>query len=126
MKEKTITKENIKKLVHTFYPMILSDQITAPYFIAKLGSDINSPVWQEHLELLTNFWSSLALGDGTYTGNPLGAHFSLEGLDKEAFDRWLELFAKAIDKVYENSAGEFFKQRSQIIARNFMVNLGIS
>ena len=126
MKEQTITRENIKKLVHTFYPMILKDSITAPFFIAKLGSDINSPTWQEHLDLLSKFWAFQALGDLDYKGSPLAPHFSLEGLNKEAFDRWLELFAKAIDCVYEESAGEFFKQRSQIIAKNFMRNLGIS
>ncbi len=36
MKAKSITKENINKLVHTFYPAILADEVTAPFFIAKL------------------------------------------------------------------------------------------
>jgi len=124
MKADTLTKENIRELVDTFYPTILADGITAPFFIAKLGSDIDSQIWQEHLELLSNFWSSIALGDGKYSGNPLGAHFNLD-LTKEAFDRWLELFAQAIDRVYEPETGTFFKERSQTIGRNFMVNLGI-
>ncbi len=124
MKYNTITQESIKKLVNTFYPTILADSITAPFFIAKLGDDINSPVWQEHLELLSNFWASIALGEGSYNGNPLAAHFDLE-LTREAFAQWLHLFSLAIDRVYEAQAGEFFKERSQIIARNFMVNLGI-
>lgn len=126
MKAQVITKESIEKLVHTFYPIILSDEKTAPFFIAKLGSDINSKIWQEHLKLLSNFWCTLALGDRTYSGSPLSPHFNLEGLDKEAFKRWLELFTKAIDKVYEPQAGTFFKERSQIIAKNFMINLGIN
>ena len=126
MKANTITKESIDKLVRTFYPTILADPITAPFFIAKLGSDINSQIWQEHLELLSNFWAMQALGDLSYRGSPLAPHFGLEDLNKEAFDRWLELFETAIDKVYEPSAGAFFKERSHMIARNFMVNLGIS
>ena len=126
MRVNNITKESIDRLVRTFYPTILADKITAPFFIAKLGSDINSQTWQEHLELLSNFWAMQALGDLDYKGSPLAPHFSLEGLNKEAFDRWLELFAAAIDKVYEPSAGAFFKERSQIIAQNFMRNLGIS
>ena len=126
MKANSITKESIDKLVRTFYPTILADEVTAPFFIAKLGSDINSPTWQEHLELLSNFWSMQALGDLSYRGSPLAPHFGLEGLNKEAFERWLELFEAAIDKVYEPQAGAFFKERSQMIARNFMINLGIS
>ena len=125
-KYNTITKDSIRALVESFYPTILADSITAPFFIEKLGSDINSKEWQEHLELLTDFWAFTALGDLSYTGSPLAPHFGLKGLNKEAFDRWLELFYEAIDRVYEPSVGEFFKTRSSNIARNFMINLGIS
>ncbi|HGZ70684.1 MAG TPA: group III truncated hemoglobin, partial [Nitratifractor sp.] len=119
-----INQESIAVLVKTFYPTILADKIVSPFFIEKLGDDINSPIWQEHLELLSNFWSSMALGDGDYNGNPLAAHFGMD-LTKEAFAQWLHLFAVAIDRVYEPRVGDFFKERSQIIARNFMANLGV-
>ncbi len=125
-KYNTINRESIRAMVESFYPTILADEITAPFFIAKIGSDINSKEWQEHLELLTNFWAFTALGDLSYTGSPLAPHFSLEGLDRKAFERWLSLFHEAIDRVYEAEVGEFFKQRSNNIARNFMINLGIS
>jgi hemoglobin len=125
MKYNTITKESIRAMVDAFYPTILADPITAPPFIAKVGSDINSKEWQKHLELLTNFWAFSALGDMGYRGSPLAPHFNLD-LTKEQFDRWLELFYIAIDKVYEKEAGDFFKQRSSNIAQNFMRNLGIS
>jgi len=121
----TITKESIREMVDTFYPTILADPITAPPFIAKVGSDINSKEWQEHLELLTNFWAFSSLGEMKYRGSPLAPHFNLD-LTKEQFERWLELFYEAIDRVYEDEAGEFFKQRSKNIAQNFMRNLGIS
>ncbi|HHD75081.1 MAG TPA: group III truncated hemoglobin [Nitratifractor sp.] len=124
MKYNTINQESIAVLVKTFYPTILADKIVSPFFIEKLGDDINSPIWQEHLELLSNFWSSMALGDGDYNGNPLAAHFGMD-LTKEAFAQWLHLFAVAIDRVYEPRVGDFFKERSQIIARNFMANLGV-
>ncbi len=120
-----ITKESIRAMVDSFYPTILADPITAPPFIEKVGSDIESAEWREHLELLTNFWAMSALGDLDYTGSPLAPHFNLD-LTKEQFDRWLELFAQAIDRVYEKDVGEFFKQRSQNIAQNFMRNLGIN
>jgi len=125
MKYNTITKESIRAMVDAFYPTILADPITAPPFIAKVGSDINSKEWQDHLELLTNFWAFSSLGDMGYRGSPLAPHFNLD-LTKEQFDRWLELFYIAIDKVYEEEAGNFFKQRSSNIAKNFMRNLGIS
>ncbi len=121
---KSITKESIRAMVEAFYPTILADPITSPPFKEKVGSDINSKEWQEHLELLTNFWAMSALGDMEYKGSPLMPHFNLN-LTKEQFNRWLELFFIAVDKVYEPNVGEFFKQRSQNIAQNFMRNLGI-
>ena len=124
-KYNTITKESIRAMVDTFYPTILADPITAPPFIAKVGSDINSKEWQAHLELLTNFWAFSALGDMSYRGSPLAPHFNLD-LSREQFDRWLELFSEAIDRVYEDGAGDFFKEKSSNIAQNFMRNLGIS
>jgi len=61
-----------------------------------------------------------------YRGSPLAPHFSMEGLDRVAFERWLELFYETIDEVYEPNSGQFFKERSSNIARNFMINLGIN
>ena len=121
-----ITKESIKELVSSFYPKIIQDPLVGPYFTERLGSDINSQEWQEHLELLTNFWAMQALGDLEYRGSPLAPHFSMAGLDRATFERWLELFYETIDEIYTPSAGSFFKERSSNIARNFMINLGIS
>ncbi len=121
-----ITKESIKQLVDSFYPKIIQDPTVGPYFVERLGSDINSKVWQEHLKLLTNFWATQALRDMSYKGSPLAPHFSMQGLDRAAFERWLELFYETIDEIYTPSTGVFFKTTSSNIARNFMVNLGIS
>ncbi|NKQ40057.1 MAG: group III truncated hemoglobin [Sulfurovum sp.] len=124
-REQNITPENIQKLVRTFYPTILSDEIVGPFFIEKIGADIKSKKWQIHLELLSNFWASMALGDTDYQGNPLAVHFDMPGISREAFERWLELFHQAVDKVYNSKSGDFFKERSTHIAGNFMRNLGL-
>ena len=123
--ENSITQENIRKLVEVFYPTILADELVAPFFVEKIGADINTPEWQEHLELLSNFWAFVVLGDMTYTGSPLAPHFDMPGLSRQAFEQWLFLFYQAVDKVYEPQVGQFFKQRSANIAENFMRNLGL-
>ncbi|SFV55397.1 Truncated hemoglobins [hydrothermal vent metagenome] len=123
--ENSITKENIRKMVDTFYPTILADELVSPFFIAKLGDDINSDIWQEHLQLLANFWAGVALNDTSYQGSPFPPHLHLGELTREIFERWLSLFSEAIDRVYTKEAGEFFKVRSSIIGDNFMRNLGI-
>ncbi|HIP59667.1 MAG TPA: group III truncated hemoglobin [Campylobacterales bacterium] len=120
-----ITKENIEKMVLTFYVKVLKDDIVGPFFIAKLGDDMNSEYWKPHLEILINFWSSMILGDGTYTGNPFAPHTQLGELNREVFEQWLKLFFETLDEVYEPLLGNAFKERSMAIAGNFMRNLRI-
>ncbi|WP_297485279.1 group III truncated hemoglobin [Sulfurimonas sp.] len=121
-----VTKENLNKMVKIFYAKVLQDDIVGPFFIAKLGDDLKSDTWAAHLELLTNFWASIAIGDSAYKGNPFAPHLNIENLSTQAFQRWLELFAQTLDTVYNPEIANFFKQRSRIIAGNFMRNLGLS
>jgi len=124
-RETSITVENIQVLVRTFYPTILKDETVGPFFIEKIGADIHSDAWEEHLELLSHFWAFVALDEMQYSGTPLAPHFHMQGISRMAFRRWLELFSEAVDRVYEEEAGRFFKERSANIAENFMQNLGL-
>jgi hemoglobin len=118
----TINKENIETMVMNFYRRVLKDDIVGPFFIAKLGDDMKNP----HLTLLIDFWASIALGDTSYRGNPFAPHTQLGELKRETFEQWLVLFYATLDEVYEPQAAEQFKERSSIIAGNFMRNLGIA
>jgi len=124
-KAKSIDDENIEQLVRTFYSEVIADELIGPFFIEKLGDDIKSDAWEEHLVLLTQFWRFVALYDDEYTGNPLRPHFDIVGLNKRAFERWLTLFYEAVDSVYDENAGRLFKEKSKEIAENFMRRLEI-
>ena len=120
-----ITKENIEIMVLKFYRRVLKDDIVGPFFIAKLGDDMTNEYWEPHLELLVNFWSSITLGDTSYRGNPFAPHMYLGELSREVFEQWLKLFFATLDEIYEPRIADLFKERSTIIAGNFMRNLGI-
>jgi hemoglobin len=120
-----ITRENIEMMVMNFYRRVLKDDIVGPFFIAKLGDDMQNEYWQPHLKLLVDFWASIALGDPSYRGNPFAPHMSLGELKKETFEQWLVLFYATLDEVYEPQIADQFKERSSIIAGNFMRNLGL-
>ncbi|MDQ7085873.1 MAG: group III truncated hemoglobin [Sulfurovum sp.] len=122
---KSINEENIEILVRKFYPEVLKDTLLAPFFIEKLGEDIQSPLWEEHLVLISQFWQFVALGYDDYTGNPLAPHFHISGLTPEAFSAWLKLFHTTVDEVYIASIGEYFKEKSTNIAQNFMRKLDL-
>jgi hemoglobin len=125
MPSQTITRETIEEMVIRFYRRVLKDETVGPFFIAKLGEDMNNEHWKPHLELLVNFWSSIALGDNSYYGNPFAPHLSIGALKRETFEQWLKLFHETLDEVYEPEVSLLFKERSTIIAGNFMRNLGL-
>lgn len=125
MQSNEITKENINKLVVTFYTKVLKDEKISPFFIEKLGSDMKSEIWQKHITLLTNFWFTISFGRGEYNGSPFAPHMQISGLDRESFERWLKLFFESLDKIYVEDIALKFKERASIIASNFMRNLAI-
>lgn len=124
-KYNTISRENINEMVISFYTKILKENNdVAQVFISKLGDDLQSDIWKEHIDILTNFWSMIGLQEEGYIGNPMMAHFNLP-LNKEMFSSWLQMFFEIIDSMYEENVGIVFKSRAENIAMNFMRNLGI-
>jgi len=126
MQAQEITKENIRILIMTFYAKIIKDDIVGPFFIAKLGDDMSNERWVTHLEIIIGFWSSLAFGKPKYNGNLFLPHTKLGTLKRETFEQWLKLFAETLDEVYVDDIAKRFKERSTLIARNFMQNLMIT
>ncbi len=126
MLENEVTKINLRTMVVRFYSSVLEDKVVGPFFIDKLGDDLSSEVWGEHIDLLTNFWASIALGDTSYRGSPMRPHFDLPGIGRDTFTRWLELFHATLDELYVEGIANQFKERSTIIAGNFMTNLGLA
>ena len=126
MQAEQITHENIRTLVMSFYAKIINDDIVGPFFKAKLGEDINDEHWVTHLETIVGFWTSLAFGEPKYSGNLFLPHTQLGDLKRETFEQWLKLFAQTLDEVYIEAIAAKFKERSQIIAGNFMRNLMIT
>jgi len=120
-----ITRENIEIMVMNFYRRVLQDDLVGPFFTAKLGDDMTNEHWEPHLKLLIDFWASIALNDSSYRGNPFAPHMYLGELSSEVFEQWLKLFYATLDEVYEPQTADQFKERSSIIAGNFMRNLGL-
>jgi len=123
MLEKEFTKINLRKLVIQFYTKVLQDDLVGPFFIDKLGADLSSAVWAPHLDTLTEFWASFTTGDSNYRGSPFAPHIQLVGLERETFERWLKLFFETLDSIYEPQLAIQLKERSHLIAGNFMRNL---
>ena len=122
-----VTKENLNRLVISFYAKVLKDDLIGPIFIDVLGKDLKSEKWKAHIELLTNFWASIALGDFTYNGSPFAPHVQFrDRLSIKAFEQWLKLFFETLNTIYEPKIAQLFLSRSKNIAGNFIRNLNIT
>ena len=122
-----VTKENLNNLVIKFYTKALKDDLIGPIFIDVLGEDLKSEKWKAHIEIITNFWASIALGDSTYNGSPFAPHIQLrERLSIKAFEQWLKLFFETLNTIYEPPLAQQFLARSKNIAGNFIRNLNLT
>ena len=124
MQTDILDKDSINKLVVTFYTRVLKNEKLAPFFIEHLGEDLNSHKWDGHMQLLTQFWTTVMTGSDDYNGFPFPPHAHM-GLDKEAFENWIEVFFETVDELFIEEIANRFKEKSSIIASNFMRNLGI-
>lgn len=127
MLENKVTKENLNKLVIQFYTIVLRDDLIGPIFIDILGKDLKSEKFKAHIQLLTDFWASIALGDFTYSGSPFAPHVKFEDrLSIKAFEQWLKLFFQTLNTIYEPQIAQEFLARSKNIAGNFIRNLNLT
>lgn len=107
-----ITEQMIESLVRTFYDRIRADDVLGPVFEEGIGDN-----WEPHLQKMFAFWSSVSLKTGRYSGNPMQAHFRLEGLTSEMFQRWLVMFRKTAHEICGEEIGELFYAPASKIAR---------
>jgi len=122
----TVTKENLNKLVLKFYAKVIKDDLIGPIFIDILGKDLKGEEWKTHIQLLTNFWAAIALGETEYGGSPFAPHLQFkERLSIQAFDQWMKLFFETLNSIYEPQVAQQFLARAKNIAGNFIRNMGL-
>lgn len=61
-----------------------------------------------------SFWSKILLGTGSYTGSPFDKHIPLP-IEQKHFDRWISLFEKNMDALFEGELAEEAKLRARSI-----------
>jgi len=80
-----LTEVMVGDLVRHFYDRVHDDPLLGPMFRMTV------PDWEEHLEVVTDFWSHVLLGTGRYQGCVMGAHGPLR-MKPAHFERWMALF----------------------------------
>lgn len=121
-----VNRDTIHTLVHEFYAVVLKDDKVGPYFINSLGSDLSNGKWHEHLHTLDDFWLLMMIGKPGYSGDPFPPHAFLGPIYHETFEQWLKLFNETTQKYFIPSIADKFYKKAEIIAEQFIENLGLN
>lgn len=117
MSKEILNREDIETLVDTFYIRVREDHMLNPVFSSAIGSD-----WAPHLEKMYRFWSTVLLGEHSYSGSPFPPHSNLP-IDARHFERWLELFHTTVDELFIGAKADEAKWRADNMARMFQHKL---
>lgn len=114
-----LTEADVAVLVNSFYDKVRQDALLADIFNSIIKDN-----WPIHLKRMTDFWSTILLYTKTYKDDPLPKHLPLP-VDKEHFDRWLELFNETIDEHFRGEIAENARKRASSIASIMQAVKGI-
>jgi hemoglobin len=104
----------ISMLVETFYERVRAHALLGPIFAAEIGDD-----WAPHLAKMKDFWASVAMNAGRYSGKPVPAHTKLTDLRPWHFTIWLGLFEQTLkDTAAHPDAVPYFMERARRIAQS--------
>jgi hemoglobin len=116
-----VTEPMIRDVVHAFYGDIRHDPALGPIFQRVLGGD-----WDAHLAKMCDFWSSVLLMTGRFSGSPMSAHVKIGDLQAAHFARWLQLFKQTTAKICPPDAAALFAAKAEMIAQSLQLGIAAS
>lgn len=111
------TREDIEKMVDSFYETVRKDDLIGPIFNQVIGDD-----WSTHLSTMYNFWQTVLLHQFAYKGSPFIPHRKLP-IEAHHFERWLKLFNASLDKNFLGKTADEARWRAEKMAQMFMHKL---
>lgn len=112
----TITEPAISALVRQFYGKARRDPIIGPVFEDAVAD------WEEHLDKLCDFWSSVMLTTGRYKGNPMAVHMK-HPIEPAFFERRLALWRETAGELFTPAVAERFRSKAERIADSLKLAL---
>lgn len=108
----------IGSLVDAFYARVQSDDLLGPIFSQHVAD------WSHHLPRMKNFWASIMIESGRFTGRPMQMHIALGILNRAHFERWLTLWDETVEKTVPNLAvADRFRTSAHRIADSLLTGV---
>ncbi|WIJ27100.1 group III truncated hemoglobin [Devosia sp. RR2S18] len=111
----------IRAVVDRFYADARRDPIIGPVFNRAIAPE----AWPQHLSTIVDFWSSMLLGSGRYTGRPMPKHLAIPDLTDAHFMRWLALFRSTVEELCPPDVAQLFIERSERVGNSFRMNIAM-
>lgn len=116
-KKDILQLDDVKLLVDTFYGKVREDELIGPIFNERIQDR-----WPQHLAKMYTFWQTVLLGEHTYYGSPFPPHAKLP-VEKEHFERWLELFSQTLDELFTGEVANEAMWRANKMAEMFQYKI---
>jgi len=114
-------RNDIIKLVNSFYTKVKTDPMIGHYFTKVVPVE-----WEKHLPLMYDFWETVLFYAGTYTGNPMQKHMAIHEMShftKNHFVQWTHLFEQTVDELFKGSNADAIKHRAQNISAVMQIKI---
>jgi hemoglobin len=111
-----VDRDFIGWLVRDFYGRVRHDARLGPIF-----AEVVQENWEPHLEKMTDFWCSVILKDGSYSGRPVPAHLKLKQVREEDFELWLYHFRDTAEERCPPGVAATFIERAERISRSLIL-----
>lgn len=104
-------KKDIQKIIETFYIEVKKDRLLKVFF-----KSFDDQWWEEHIPIMTAFWSNVVFYSEEYEGNPMIKHYKVNQsnkLTKNIFKRWLSIFDMTVNSLYEGNNAQLILRKAQ-------------
>lgn len=121
MKQDISNRQDIERLINTFYEKVKVDD-TIGYFF----NDVVKVHWEKHLPVMYDFWENIIFYTNAYEGNPMQKHQELHKkspMKMQHFQRWNQLFSHTVDELFEGEKAELIKQRASSISTVMQIKI---
>jgi hemoglobin len=109
----------VAAVVDSFYARARLDPVIGPVFNRVIAPE----AWPAHLKTIADFWSSMLLGSGRYSGRPMPKHIAIPDLTDAHFARWLALFRETAEELCPPGPAALFVERAEVIGNNFRLRI---
>lgn len=110
----------ISELVESFYATVRRDDLLGPIFAKQIKD------WPLHLARMKDFWASIMLESGRFSGNPMQKHIAIGGLSAAHFSHWQSLWDQTLGQVAPSPAvADRFRQAAQRIGESLLTGIEV-